>query len=142
MLLDRRSLLAAASLTAIAAPRAAWAQSLAHGVFTHGVASGDPLPDGFILWTRFVGGDGRIAWEVAEDEAFTRVAQRGGARASFASDYCVKADVRGLQPGRAYFYRFLSGAGPSFTGKTRTAPASGGDSLTVALFSCANFPFG
>ena len=46
MLLDRRSLLAAASLTAIAAPRAAWAQSLAHGVFTHGVASGDPLPDG------------------------------------------------------------------------------------------------
>ncbi|HEX8902177.1 alkaline phosphatase D family protein [Vitreimonas sp.] len=142
MLLDRRSLLAAASLTAIAAPRAAWAQSLAHGVFTHGVASGDPLPDGFILWTRFVGGDGRIAWEVAEDEAFTRVAQRGVARASFASDYCVKADVRGLQPGRAYFYRFLSGAGPSFTGKTRTAPASGGDSLTVALFSCANFPFG
>lgn len=142
MLLDRRSLLTAASFTAIAAPRAAWAQSLAHGVFTHGVASGDPLPDGVILWTRFVGGDGRVAWEIAEDEGFTRVAQRGTARASFATDYCVKVDARGLQPGRSYFYRFLSGAGPSFTGKTKTAPASGGESLTIAMFSCANFPFG
>lgn len=142
MLLDRRSLLAATSLTAIAAPRAAWAQSLAHGVFTHGIASGDPLPDGVILWTRFVGGDGRVAWEVAEDEGFTRAAQRGTARASLASDFCVKVDVRGLQPGRSYFYRFLSGAGPSFTGKTKTAPATGGESLTVAMFSCANFPFG
>ena len=142
MLLDRRSLLAAASLTAIAAPRAAWAQALTQGVFTHGVASGDPLPDSVILWTRFVGGDGRIAWEISEDEAFTRVAQRGTARATFASDYCVKVDVRGLQSGRSYFYRFLSGAGPSFTGKTKTAPASGGESLKVAVFSCANFGFG
>lgn len=141
MLIQRRSLLAAASLTA-AMPRAAWAQSLAQGVFTHGIASGDPLADGVILWTRFVGGDGRVAWEVAEDEAFTRVAQRGVARASFASDYCVKVDVRGLQPGRSYFYRFLSGAGPSFIGKTKTAPARGGESLTVAVFSCANYPFG
>lgn len=142
MLLDRRSLLAAASLTAVAAPRAAWAQALAHGAFTHGVASGDPLPDSVILWTRFVGGDGRVAWEVSEDEGFTRVAQRGTARANFASDFCVKVDVRGLQPGRSYFYRFLSGAGPSFTGKTKTAPATGGESLTVAMFSCANFPWG
>ncbi|MBN8607807.1 MAG: alkaline phosphatase D family protein [Caulobacterales bacterium] len=141
MLIERRSLLAAASLTA-AMPRPAWAQSLAHGVFTHGIASGDPLADGVVLWTRFVGGDGHVAWEVAEDEAFTNVAQRGAARASFASDYCVKVDVRGLRPGRSYFYRFLSGAGPSFTGKTKTAPATGGESLTIAVFSCANLPFG
>lgn len=141
MLIKRRTLLAAASLTA-AAPRAAWAQSLSSGMFTHGVASGDPLPDGVILWTRFIGGDGRIAWEIAEDEAFSIVAQRGQARASIANDFCVKVDVRGLTPGRAYYYRFLSNAGPSWTGKTRTAPARGGESLTVALFSCANFPFG
>jgi alkaline phosphatase D len=141
MLLARRSLLAAAALTT-AAPRPAWAQSLAAGLFTHGVASGDPLPDGVVLWTRFVGGDGRIAWEVAEDEAFARIAQRGEARASAANDFCAKVDVRGLAPGRPYFYRFLSASGPSFTGRTRTAPARGGDSLGVALFSCANFPFG
>ena len=141
MLIARRSLLAAASLTA-ALPRAAWAQALSAGLFTHGVASGDPLPDGAVIWTRFVGGEGRIAWEVAEDEAFARVAQRGEARASASNDYCAKVDVRGLAPGRPYFYRFLSASGPSFTGRTRTAPARGGDSLGVALFSCANLPFG
>lgn len=141
MQIIRRSLLAA-SLTVAAAPRAAWAQNLASGVFTHGVASGDPLPDGFILWTRFIGANGRIAWEVAEDEAFARVAQRGEARARFENDFCAKVDVRGLQPGRPYFYRFLSASGPSLTGRTRTAPAGATESLTVALFSCANFPFG
>ncbi|MBC7767526.1 MAG: alkaline phosphatase D family protein [Phycisphaerales bacterium] len=139
MLIHRRSLLFAATLTA-AAPRAAWAQSLSSGAFTHGVASGDPLADGVVIWTRFTGE--RLAWEVAEDETFARVVQRGEARASFASDFCVKADVRGLAPGRPYFYRFLSASGPSLTGRTRTAPAAGGERLTVALFSCANFPFG
>lgn len=138
MLIQRRSLLLAATLAA--APRAAWAQSLSSGAFTHGIASGDPLPDGFIIWTRFTGE--RLAWEVAEDEAFARVVQRGEVRASFANDFCVKADVRGLQPGRPYFYRFLSASGPSLTGRSLTAPASGGERLKVALFSCANFPFG
>lgn len=140
LITNRRALLGAASLAAL--PRSAWAQSLSAGVFTHGVASGDPLSDSVILWTRFVGGDGRIAWEVAEDDGFARVAQRGQARASFANDFCVKVDARGLQPGRVYFYRFLSGSGPSLTGRTRTAPASGGERFTVALFSCSNFPFG
>jgi alkaline phosphatase D len=140
MLISRRALLTAASVAA--AVRPAWAQNLAQGVFTHGVASGDPLPDGVILWTRFVGGEGAIGWEIAEDESFTRVAQRGSARASIVNDFCVKADARGLAPGRRYFYRFLSDAGPSVTGLTRTAPASGGESLSVAVFSCANLPFG
>src|SRR5262245_40814909 len=140
MLIVRRSLLLAASVAA--APRAAWAQSLSQGVFTHGVASGDPLPDGVILWTRFTGGDGRIAWEVAEDDAFTRVAQRGEARASAASDFCVKVDVRGLAPGRRYCYRFLSASGPSLTGCTLTAPEGAAESLTVGLVSCANYGFG
>lgn len=140
MLIVRRSLLVAASLAA--APRAAWAQNLAGGAFTHGVASGDPLPDGVILWTRFVGGDGRIAWELAEDESFANVAQRGEALASAANDYCVKVDARGLAPGRRYFYRFLSGSEPSPTGQTLTAPSSGAESLSVALLSCANYAFG
>jgi alkaline phosphatase D len=139
MLLARRGFLLATSAAAL--PRAAWAQSLAAGAFTHGVASGDPLPDGVILWTRFVGGDGRIAWEIAEDDAFTSVAQRGEAQASAANDFCVKVDAPGLAPGRSYFYRFLSGSGPSLTGRTRTAPEST-ESLTVGLVSCANYGFG
>lgn len=139
MRLDHRTLLA--GLT-VAAPRAAWAQSLPRGVFSHGVASGDPLPDGVVIWTRFVGADGAIAWEIAEDEAFARIAQRGQLSASIASDFCVKADVRGLAPGRRYYYRFLAASGPSPTGETRTAPASGVERLTVALVWCANFAWG
>lgn len=141
MLIARRSLLLAASVTAL--PRAAWARDLSPGVFTHGVASGDPLHDGVVLWTRFAGGgEGRIAWEIAEDENFTNIAQRGQTVATFANDFCAKVDVRGLAPGRAYFYRFLSASGPSVTGRTLTAPSDSVQSLTVAVFSCANFPFG
>jgi alkaline phosphatase D len=141
LLTTRRSLIAGASVMA-AAPRAAWAQTLGAGAFTHGVASGDPLPDGVILWTRFAPTSGsRIAWEISEDETFATVALRGEADASPVNDYCVKVDARGLAPGRGYCYRFLSASGPSLTGCTRTAPESA-RSLTVGLVSCANYGFG
>ena len=141
MLLSRRSLLLAASLTA--APCPAWARELSPGVFSHGVASGDPLSDRVILWTRFAhSGGGRIGWEIAEDEAFARVTQRGEAVANFADDFCVKVDAGGLAPGRPYFYRFLSASGPSVTGRTLTAPGRGAEQLTVAAMSCANLGFG
>jgi len=139
MLIARRGLLLAGATAAMARP--AWAQSLAQGSFTHGVASGDPVPDGVILWTRFTGVDGRIAWEVSEDDSFATVAARGQAQASAASDYCVKVDVRGLAAGRSYFYRFLAGSGPSLVGRTRTAPEDA-QSLSVGLVSCANYGFG
>lgn len=140
MLTSRRTLLALGA--AFAAPRPAWAQNLSRGIFTHGVASGDPLPDGVVIWTRFIGPGGRIGWEVSEDESFAQVTQRGEVSASPVNDFCVKIDVRGLAPGRRYFYRFLSATDPSPTGRTCTAPATGGDSLTIALFSCSNFGFG
>jgi len=139
MLIARRGMLFAGATAVMTRP--AWAQALSHGAFTHGVASGDPLTDGVILWTRFVGGDGRIAWEVSEDESFARIAARGEAQATPVSDFCVKVDTRGLQPGRQYFYRFLAGSGPSLVGRTRTAP-SGASSLSVGLASCANYAFG
>lgn len=141
MMLSRRSLLTAASLAALPAP--AYARNLSRGVFTHGVASGDPMPDSVVLWTRFAhAGDGRIGWEVAEDEAFATIAQRGEAQARFANDFCVKVEAGGLAPGRPYFYRFLSASGPSLTGRTLTAPREGAARLKLALFSCSNFPFG
>jgi alkaline phosphatase D len=141
MLIARRSFLLAASLAA--APFPARAQAYCAGLFTHGVASGDPLTDRVVIWTRFAhSGDGRIGWEVAEDEAFARVVSRGEGEARFASDFCVKADALGLLPGRRYFYRFLSASGPSQTGLTRTAPQGETESLSFALFSCANMPFG
>lgn len=141
MLIDRRSLLFAAPLAA--APTASWARGLSTGAFTHGVASGDPLADRVVIWTRFVSSsEGRVGWEVAEDEAFTRVVSRGEAEARFTNDFCVKGDASGLQPGRWYFYRFLSASGPSLVGRARTAPQGPTDSLSVAVFSCANMPFG
>lgn len=139
MLIARRGLLVAGASAVMARP--AWAQSLSDGTFSHGVASGDPLPDGVILWTRFVGGDGRIAYEVAEDDTFAQVIARGEAQASPANDFCVKVDVRGLTPGRVYFYRFLARSGPSLAGRTRTAPINA-QSLSVGLVSCANYAFG
>ncbi|MGE0829334.1 MAG: alkaline phosphatase [Hyphomonadaceae bacterium] len=143
MLVTRRSLVLAASLSA--APLPAWARDFSSGAFTHGVASGDPLARSVILWTRYLpadGGDGRIGWEIAEDEAFTRIARRGRTQARATNDYCVKIDARGLQPGRAYFYRFLAGSGPSVTGRTLTAPDESADNLRFAFFSCSNKRFG
>jgi alkaline phosphatase D len=142
MLISRRTLLIAASLTA--APSPAWTRTLARGAFTHGIASGDPTADAIILWTRFApaGQSSRIAWEISDDESFTNIAARGQADAAARNDYCVKIDVRGLEAGRRYFYRFLSASGPSVTGRTLTAPASGDTPLTIALFSCSNKPFG
>lgn len=140
MLVSRRGFLSAASLAAVAHP--AWAQSLSTGVFTHGVASGDPTAESIILWTRFVSTQGgRVGWEIAEDESFDRVAARGVGEAHLTNDFCVKVQAGGLAPGRSYFYRFLSASGPSQTGRTRTAPADA-ETLTIAVFSCANFPFG
>lgn len=143
MTLSRRTLLIAASLSA--APLPVWARDLPQGAFTHGVASGDPLSDRVILWTRFApanGGDARIAWEISEREDFARVTRRGHLNARAGDDYCVKVDARGLRAGRVYYYRFLSGSGPSPTGVTRTAPEGRTDSLTFAFFSCSNKGFG
>lgn len=142
MTISRRSFLAAMPLAAAAqyVPRL---QRLSPGAFTHGVASGDPLPDSVIIWTRCVTVDGgRVGWEVSQDESFGRVVARGEAISQAAHDFCVKVDVRGLAPGRPYFYRFLSALGPSVVGQTCTAPRGSVKSLTVALFSCANLPFG
>lgn len=139
----RRALLVAAPLLAATSARAA--TTFSPGAFTHGVASGDPRPTSVILWTRFapkLESSAQIGWEVADDESFRRVRARGQASASRWDDYCVKVDAGGLLPGRPYFYRFLSASGPSMTGETRTAPAGAVDSLTLALFSCSNKPFG
>jgi alkaline phosphatase D len=143
MILSRRGVLAGASLAL--APSAAWARGYSQGEFTHGVASGDPTANAVVIWTRFApsaGGDGRIGWEIAEDDRFAQIERRGEARASAANDFCVKIDVGGLKPGRRYAYRFLGGGGPSPTGLTRTAPEGATDALRFAFFSCANMPFG
>ena len=145
--LTRRTLLAAglAGPALSCAPAFAATRGVAHGAFTHGVASGDPLKDAVILWTRFVtadAGPGEIGWEVAEDDSFKSIVRSGKAAVSPRRDFCVKVDARGLKPGRSYAYRFVGAKGPSVTGLTRTAPDAGAASLRFALLSCANLGFG
>ncbi|MGI8622914.1 MAG: alkaline phosphatase D family protein [Solirubrobacteraceae bacterium] len=121
--------------------------------FSLGVASGDPLPDGVVLWTRLApeplqpdGGMDRrrkfpVQWQVATDEGFRNIARKGTAFAKPEFAHSVHVDVRGLKPGRDYFYRFRSGPHLSEVGRTRTAPALGAhlSSLNLVVASCQSF---
>ncbi|MFD5429365.1 alkaline phosphatase D family protein [Streptomyces sp. NPDC127084] len=150
----------AVTTTAVAAPALAAASS-AHAddtqgtAFLHGVASGDPLPDGVLLWTRVtpspdaVPGSGKgpateVDWEIAEDKGFSRIAARGRATATAASDHTVKVDVRGLRASTVYYFRFSSGGAVSTTGRTRTTPATDASASGVrfGVVSCANWEAG
>ncbi|MFE4657904.1 alkaline phosphatase D family protein [Streptomyces hydrogenans] len=156
----RRTVVKAAAVTAVTAPAllGAAAPALADApapAFPHGVASGDPLPDGVLLWTRVtpspeavpgsgLGADVRVDWEVAEDRGFARVVASGATTAGAAADHTVKADVRGLRPATAYFFRFTAGGTVSPTGRTRTAPAadSAAPGVRFGVVSCANYEAG
>ncbi|WP_420033183.1 alkaline phosphatase D family protein [Streptomyces sp. cg28] len=153
----RRTVVKAAAAGAVlaapllAAPAAHAADAPA---FLHGVASGDPLPDGVLLWTRVTptaeavpgsgtGPDTRVSWEIAEDQAFRTVVSRGTTTASAASDHTVKADVRGLRPASAYYFRFSVGDTYSPVGRTRTAPAADNRAeLRFGVVSCSNWEAG
>ena len=93
-------------------------------VFGHGVASGDPLADAVILWTRVTTNEAAsVRWEIAKDMAFADVAAVGTATANAERDYTVKVDVTGLEPGTTYYYRFTALGLTSPIGRTRTAPS-------------------
>ncbi|MDX3533928.1 alkaline phosphatase D family protein [Streptomyces sp. MB09-01] len=156
----RRTVVLAAAATAALAPLTSLGASAAHAAqaapaFLHGVASGDPLPDGVLLWTRVtptpeaVPGSGlgpatQVSWEVASDQAFSRIVGSGTVTASAATDHTVKVDVRGLQPQTPYWYRFTAGATVSPVGRTLTTP---GHDVTTSgvrfgVVSCANWEAG
>ncbi|MFB7516056.1 alkaline phosphatase D family protein [Streptomyces sp. NPDC056144] len=156
----RRTVVKAAAVTAVAAPALLGAASPARAdstapVFLHGVASGDPLPDGVLLWTRVtptpealpgsgLGPDTRVDWELAEDRSFARVVATGSTLATVASDHTVKADVRGLRPGTAYWFRFTADGAVSPAARTRTAPAADTTAANIrfGVVSCANWEAG
>ncbi|MER8230491.1 alkaline phosphatase D family protein [Streptomyces sp. NPDC094049] len=159
----RRTVVKAAAVTAVIAPAllgTAATAATAHAapaapVFLHGVASGDPLPDGVLLWTRVtpvpeavpgsgLGPDVPVGWEVAEDRAFTRPVASGTTTATAAADHTVKADVRGLRPATSYWFRFTAGSAVSPAARTRTAPAadSAAPGVRFGVVSCANWESG
>ncbi|MBC9712187.1 alkaline phosphatase D family protein [Streptomyces sp. TRM66268-LWL] len=154
----RRTVVKAAATVAVAAPLAAGAlpaRAAEPPAFLHGVASGDPLPDGVLLWTRVtptptatpgsgMGPDTEVSWELAEDKSFTRTVARGTVTARASSDHTVKADVRGLKAATDYYFRFSAGGTTSAVGRTRTTPAyeAAAGNVRFGVVSCANYEAG
>lgn len=132
------------------------AQALGADPFTLGVASGDPWPDGFVIWTRLAprlleehGGMPAarvpVRWEVAEDEQFMHVVQQGDTLAIPELAHSVHVEVEGLRPHRHYWYRFsTAGADVSPVGMARTAPARDAlvDQLRIGVAGCQHYEMG
>jgi alkaline phosphatase D len=115
--------------------------------FYHGVASGDPLSDRVIIWTRVTPdsnwvGSADVLWRVATDTGMTNIVQSGVYTTDQTKDYTVKIDVTGLQPNTFYFYEFTHLGYNSIRGRTKTAPVGSVDSLRFAVVSCANYEAG
>ena len=148
MALDRRTFLrgSAASLPVIAgcAPLAPLRPSTAP--FFHGVASGDPLSDRVILWTRVTPGSGTsggpVRWTLALDPSFERTVLSGETEAIAERDYTVKVDAIGLNPDTTYYYRFEAHGVFSPTGRTRTLPVGSTSGLRLGFCSCSNYGWG
>lgn len=155
MLIPRRTALAgiAAAPVLLAYGRASALGS--ERLFTFGVASGEPLPDGMVIWTRLapkpLQSDGGmmpnrvpVRWQVYADEAATQPVLSGEAFAEPAYGHSVHVEASGLMPGRPYWYRFFAGGEASATGRTRTAPtlSSSPDRLRFCFGSCQKYENG
>jgi len=122
--------------------------------FTLGIASGSPRADSIVLWTRLapepLAGGGmpsesvEVRWELARDEHFRDIVQRGTARAAAELAHSVRIEANGLEPARWYWYRFVAGDAVSPAGRTRTAPAPGAapERLAFAFASCQQYEQG
>ena len=147
--LSRRRLLqtmGAAAASLVTAPylgREALAQPIFRTYpFQLGVAAGDPMPDGFVIWTRLAPeplevGHGmpsqpvEVAWEVAADRGFSTILRKGTAVARPELGHSVHVEVAGLEPARPYFYRFIAGTERSLVGRARTTALAGADLARV-----------
>jgi len=116
--------------------------------FEHGVASGDPLQDRVILWTRVTprradaSGEVEVRWQLAADPGMRQVVASGSTSTSERRDFTVKVDAAGLLPGHVYYYQFAADAVKSAIGRTRTLPRPDVRQVRLAVFSCSNYPSG
>ncbi|MXY70092.1 MAG: alkaline phosphatase [Acidobacteriia bacterium] len=155
MTFGRRQFVHLAAMAAAAAgcSRQDRGPSFAADPFALGVASGDPSPDGFVLWTRLapdplngggVDGDVGVRWEIASDDAFRQVVRSGTATASAELAHSVHVEIAGLEADRWYWYRFFAGDAVSAAGRARTMPTpeSLPDRLSLAFASCQHYETG
>lgn len=113
--------------------------------FYHGVASGDPLTDRVIIWTRVTTDQttANVSWQMATDVGMQNVVADGSQTTGSDVDYTIKVDVGGLEPGTTYYYQFEYDGKKSLIGRTRTAPAQGSlERLRFAIVSCVNYQWG
>lgn len=114
--------------------------------FYHGVASGDPMTDRVIIWTRVTPDDSvpsiEVSWEISGNEEFDPVIKKETVSTSPSEDYTVKVDVQGLDPNTSYYYRFKAFEKTSPVGRTKTLPQGSVDSLRFAVVSCSNWQHG
>lgn len=157
---DRRTLLRAAGATTggalvVGAAGAGTPATAAPTAFQHGIASGDPLPDGVLLWTRVTptpesqpgsgaGPDVTVSWQVAADPDFTTLAAQGESGTGAALDHTVKVAAGGLAAATTYWYRFGYDGEWSPVGRTMTAPAADAavNRLRMGVVSCASWEAG
>ncbi len=153
---SRRTVLGGLISTPFLLPSTAWAQvGFADYPFTLGVAAGDALPDGFVIWTRLAprplepqGGmplsPVPVDWEVAEDDGFRTIVAKGTEAAHPEIAHSVHVEVAGLKPGRPYWYRFKCAGERSLSGLARTLPTVGAklDRVRFASVGCQHFESG
>ena len=146
MRIDRRRALALVGLGAASPAAAAKAPAAGAVRFEHGVASGDPLQDRVVLWTRITperpGAPVAYRWRLNPVDRRAGGAQSGRGVTGLERDYTVKVDVAGLQPGRAYTYEFEAAGVASPAGRTHTLPAGPTKDVVLAVASCALYPNG
>ena len=156
--MTRRELLSVLSALPILARSPGRAQTrvprFADHPFQLGVASGEPEPHGFVLWTRLApkplegggmpGDEVQVDWQVAEDEQFAKVVASGSQAAKRELAHSVHIEVDGLRPDRWYFYRFRAGSEASPVARARTTPApeSTPEKLRFAFASCQHYETG
>ncbi|MES2684748.1 MAG: alkaline phosphatase D family protein [Pseudomonadota bacterium] len=112
--------------------------------FAHGVASGDPLKDRVILWTRITeitpsAASIPVQWQISTSPTMTPVLKSGTQSTSIDRDWTVKVDVTGLTPATTYYYRFSALGQQSITGRTRTAPEMMVDNIRFAVAACSSY---
>ncbi|MPY86562.1 MAG: alkaline phosphatase [Luteitalea sp.] len=147
MSLSRRVFIRGTLAASLCWPFVARAQDRSTGyrVFGYGVASGDPLADRVVLWTRVApsaDAEVEVRWQVARDTGMQQLVARGTQPTTRARDFTVKVDVAGLEPATTYYYQFEAIGTRSPIGRTRTLPVGRVGRVRLAVASCSNYPWG
>ncbi len=115
--------------------------------FNHGVASGDPLADRVIIWSRItplneVTGEVLVHFQISKSKKFDVILRSGSVKTSAAQDFTVKVDIQELDAESEYFYRFFIGEAFSVIGKMKTLRVGDIEEVRFAVLCCANYPAG